>query len=229
MIELPGWCKPLHIKGNQHADRLAGMAARYAQLPNHITEPIIKYIDNAKRIQLRLAAILCNLPSRPKYITPKSSNLPRPTITELMGNSRHQLIKGENSRILCTKCNFNIPSKGTNTRKLLMTECKQVRNKEDRPEAIRTQVYIGNKTTHDSHTLNNFRGLIYCSRCGASGSQRLYNLGLRCKPVDWAVQSHGREALKNINKGKLPRHIASWPDEAQVVFQSHLAKPIRSS
>ena len=31
-IELPNWCTKIHIEGNKQADRLAGIAARYAQL-----------------------------------------------------------------------------------------------------------------------------------------------------------------------------------------------------
>ena len=106
-IKLPDWCERVHITGNQHADRHAGYAARYAQLPNDITEPIVKHIDTTKRIQLRLASILCKLPHRPKYTIPKSMNVPKPSIYELLCNSRHDF-RRDGQRAMCTKCYPNI-------------------------------------------------------------------------------------------------------------------------
>ena len=102
-----------------------------------------------------------------------------------------------------------------------MTECKQQHtDSRDRPRAIGSQVYIGHKITHESHDLINLRGLIYCNQCGCAGSHRVYNLGQPCKPVDWSIQSHGRESLKKLRQGLLPRHIKEWPDEAHSIFPS---------
>ena len=94
-----------------------------------------------------------------------------------------------------------------------MTECKFIHKRYDRPTDINNQISIGNRITHESHSLSNFKGLVYCKRCGASGSQRLYKLASQCIPVNPQVQSHGQDALNNIKEGRLPRHIKVWPDD----------------
>ena len=200
------------------------MAARYAQLSNEITEPVVKYIDTAKRIQLRLASILCKLPSRSRYVLPKSMNVPKPSIFELLSHSRHDF-RQDGGRAMCTKCYLNIPIKATNSRRLIMTECKVFKQPVHQPSRITTPIHIGNKVTHDSHMLYNLRGLIYCRQCGCAGSQRLYKLADQCVRVDMSVQSHGKDALKKLLKGERPRHIKAWPDEARVVLPCFSCKP----
>ena len=70
--------------GNRHADRLASLAAQYAQVTNDIAKPIVQYIDRARIIQLRLANIVCNLPSRPRCNIPKVVKVLKPTLDEMI-------------------------------------------------------------------------------------------------------------------------------------------------
>ena len=39
--ETPAYVQQMHILGNHHADRLAGVAASYYDIHKHVTEPII--------------------------------------------------------------------------------------------------------------------------------------------------------------------------------------------
>ena len=56
------------IEGNEWADELAGIAAKYAELPIGITTLSIYNKNLAIRIQKRHVAILCSLPDRVKHV-----------------------------------------------------------------------------------------------------------------------------------------------------------------
>ncbi len=51
-----------HILGNEQADRLADLAAAaVAVTDQNLTRPVIKYTHLVRKIQARLATIVCNL------------------------------------------------------------------------------------------------------------------------------------------------------------------------
>ena len=56
--------------GNRHADRVTGLAARYAQLPNDKVDEAILATSNSKGIQLRIATIIMHLPPEKRTISP---------------------------------------------------------------------------------------------------------------------------------------------------------------
>ena len=165
----------MHLVGNQHADRLAGVAAQYAQLTRDITDPIVETINRAKKIQLRLANIICNLPARPKFNIPKVQTVPKPSLDELMECSTHEWIR-DGSRAVCRKCNNNIILKSPTARKLIISDCRPVNRIGVRPIPIPTQLCVGNQVSHPSHRLFNLRGLVYCRECGCMAGKVLRRL-----------------------------------------------------
>ncbi len=75
----------LDIQGNAQADELAGQAARKFTVPLNVSSKYLYYINLTKRIQLRLATILTNLPDRPKirrHVT-KEHTLKLPEVSTL--------------------------------------------------------------------------------------------------------------------------------------------------
>ena len=84
----------------------------------------------------------------------------------------------------------------------------------DRPRPLdKADVFhIGRQVTHVSHVLYMYRGLIYCSKCGArAGASRLRKLAKVCEPA--VPGSTGRLVLDRINAGIKPPGIVKWPDE----------------
>ncbi len=70
----------LDILGNSQADKLADHAAVRACLPLNVTAPIQYYRKLAKRIQMRIATILLNLPHRPNPSKDKPNKPELPTL-----------------------------------------------------------------------------------------------------------------------------------------------------
>ena len=86
-----------------------------------------------------------------------------------------------------------------------------------RQAGVEQEVYIGGKFKADpSHDLGVFRGLFYCSKCGAYGGLRPRRLRLPCKPPDARLQQtkkpHWRYAIDRIRSGLLPSGLLQWPD-----------------
>ena len=90
--KLPNWCTPYYVAGNKQADRLADVAARYAQIPESVAKPVRLSIDGCRQIQLRLATIVSALPGRPRLDLPKPPVIPRVTIQDLIDTSMHNVV-----------------------------------------------------------------------------------------------------------------------------------------
>ena len=90
----------------------------------------------------------------------------------------------------------------------------------DRATRITGQISIGHQYTHETHELYNYKGLVYCKRCGGYGATKLIRLATRCVPIDPNVRSHGSNNLENIRNGKLPRFVKYWPDDRVVHLKS---------
>jgi len=69
---------------------------------------------------------------------------------------------------------------------------------------------IGKTSTHPSHKLRLYKGLIFCNNCGNfTQGKFLKNLNQSCE----AEKSHGKAAKKRISEGKLPQGVDQWPSE----------------
>jgi hypothetical protein len=66
----------LDVRGDGHADLLAGEAAAEACIPNSIAVPYVYYVKLVKRIQRSLATVLIYSPSREKVPKKPKESIP---------------------------------------------------------------------------------------------------------------------------------------------------------
>ena len=71
-------------------------------------------------------------------------------------------------------------------------------------------IHKGDKSIHCSHNIYSYRGLIYCLKCGAVGTNQIRLLAKPCEPPN----SNRKSALNRILAGKLPQGQTKWPDES---------------
>ena len=98
---LPAGVSLNDLLGNTKADLMAGQAASRFCVDLNIAASVLFYSSLIKRIQKRLACILCSLPNRPKLV-------PRNPIVEdkieaVMHRSAHVCYTA-NNRIFCARC-----------------------------------------------------------------------------------------------------------------------------
>ena len=69
---------------------------------------------------------------------------------------------------------------------------------------------IGKTSTHQSHKLRIYKGLIFCKNCGSyTQGQLLKSLSQPCEEG----RAHGRSAKKRIYEGNKPYGLKQWPAE----------------
>ena len=74
-----------------------------------------------------------------------------------------------------------------------------------RPAKLNDVLHIGDKSSHASHNLCKYRGLVYCSKCGAHGTSHFNLLAKQCG----APKEAGLRTLRCINKGWLPNGVSN--------------------
>ena len=83
----------------------------------------------------------------------------------------------------------------------------------DKPVRLHhTTIQIGFLSTHPTHVLTVYRGILYCSRCGCRGISKLHNLARTCGEPKAA----GMALLKAIKNTKLPCGVDAWPDPSDI-------------
>ena len=83
----------------------------------------------------------------------------------------------------------------------LASPCLGVGKANDRPVPFKFgSVSIGKKSTHHTHALYTFKGMVYCNTCGMRCLSKLHNLSRECRPPT----AYGRETFKAIAEGHLP-------------------------
>ena len=118
--KLPSWCTPYYVAGNEQADRLADVAARYAQIPESVAKPVRLSIDGCRQIQPRIASIVSALPSRPRLDLPKPSVIPKVSVQDLIDTSMHKIVHDStNNRPTCLICKSTRPYKSDATKSWL--------------------------------------------------------------------------------------------------------------
>jgi hypothetical protein len=211
----PDGVSELDVLGNDHADKLAGEAAKAVELSNADTCQFINYTRLVGRVQNRLATILLHLPRREHIRKARDPTVPNPTRHQLLKDTSHTIVSSGN-RYTCTKCHSSFHVTDSVFKSWLQTTCIPValQSVSDRPRPL-TDIdvfHIGNKITHASHTLHIYRGLIYCCRCGArAGSNQIRKLAKVCETA--ASGSPGRLVIDRINAGRKPSGVLKWPDE----------------
>ena len=74
---------------------------------------------------------------------------------------------------------------------------------------IDANIHRGNKAIHPSHNMFSYRGLLFCFKCGAIGTNQVRLLSTQCVEATFT----GQRTLRYILDGKQPPGLAKWPDE----------------
>ena len=197
------------VLANALADTYAQAAANDACLPLDVTADIIQYYNLASRIQKRLVAIIKDLPSRPR---PR----PRPKLDKISLDhaiilSSH-IIYRQGERFCCARCRQSHPRAGI--REWLNSKCDKIGTSQDKPTPLEFSRYrAGNQVAHVSHKLNEYRGLVYCRKCGYRSHTKMHKLAHPCIPDSQEASSSGKANINRINRGLLPYNLVAWPDE----------------
>ncbi len=206
----------IDVKGNCHADKLAGDIARQLCVPLNVSAPVLYYHQLAKRIQHRLATILIHLPSRNKNKLYKQS-IPRQHLSTAIAESNH-IMHEERGRIRCARCRRSYHLGDPKVKAWLAASCPGIGADHDKPVPLKhDSIHLGRNNSHPhTHNIYIFKGLIYCNTCGARGISHFNKLSHPCDPPS----DFGLATLKAINSGRLPPNVTHWPDEAVLSRQA---------
>ena len=201
----------LDVAANDHADDLAGIGAELVQLPNSVTTPYLFYVRQIKHIQKRLATVAMYFPNREHQRVDKPPPEIRVSKDCLLRDTSHS-ISVSGSRYICTACLNSFRIADPACKHWLKASCISAYEVASphvgRPTKYNDILHVGNRSSHVSHELKIYRGLVYCSKCSArAGSNQLRNLALQCKQAG----TGGLAVLKAIRDGKLPPGLTEWP------------------
>ncbi len=202
-------CSMSDLLGNDHADKLAEQQAEALDLPLNVTAPILNNMKLVTKIQHRLVTILCSLPNRTKESKlPKAKVLPTPWYNI---ETKHVPFE-DGCRVACARCKNSFHSKDPNLKQWLSSTCIAIGTAADRPIPLPYEaIHIGNNNVHSTHSLKQYRGLIFCSKCGCrTEGAVLKKLSAPCQPP---TKSYGLPAVKALRQGKRPPGMKFWPDE----------------
>ena len=208
MAKAPPGVSLLDIQGNAHADTLANKAACKACVPLHVSTKYLFYVNLAKDIQHRLATILINLPGRHKVAQEKTEKQTKPDLTSLLASTSH-LVCITSGTLSCSRCHSSFKSDDPSLKHWLTCTCSEAGSSQDRPAPLHDEViHRGTNTTHSTHSLQQYRGLVYCRKCGSrGGANQLRKLSRPCTPPT----AYGKQVLCAISEGRLPPNLSQWP------------------
>jgi ribonuclease HI len=202
-------------KGNEWADKLADRAAELACVPALYAAPILAQQAQVIEIQMRLVAVLMTMEKRPRVKAKKEVQPP----VQVSTSTEHQLIAVNDERQWCALC-LSYSPKGNAARVKWLPRCPGRLGTPGRPAALPAEhAAAAGKVFHGSHSLSSYRGLCYCSVCGAYGNHKARKLLQACRPpedanVGSAQKQHWLYGIRKIQKGQLPSGLSCWPDEA---------------
>jgi hypothetical protein len=200
----PDWVLREHILGNHHADRMAGIASSYFDLPIEVARPIVNYIWLTKHIQKRIIAIICSLPKRASNKRQHFSR-PRPSKEELAATSMHTFEDPYDSSLEfmhCIACLSTCSLKSPKFEDFLVGNCKLncVVNSTHR---VYGQISINGTTTHNTHNLREHNGIYFCVKCGFLANLKLVRLKQLCVGPDGRT-THGNAVVRAFAAGETP-------------------------
>ena len=160
---------------------------------------VLQALALVKKVRKRIVAVLMLQSRRP--VRPKS----RPTRPSAAAAaallSRHVLIE-TGGGFACEKCFRCCPVSPSASLAWLRSSCPAVCGGGFDP----------------SHTLSAFRELHFCTTCGAYGSGRPRLLLRPCsRPTSSSAKPHWQYDLDRIAVGVLPRGLAQWPGQCELV------------
>ena len=152
-----------------------------------------------------------NLPHRDINKIQKDKSMPRQNVEELIALSSHTLIRKAN-RVSCTVCHSSFRINDPSCKPWLSTVCHPVPfspHIEHKVINVTEPIHIGNQLSHSTHCLRKYRGLLYCSKCGArSGNNQIRLLARQCTPPT----KYGQRTLDELENGQIPAGLSQWPD-----------------
>ena len=206
---IPEGVSTQNVHGNNSADGKAGDAAKKFALPLNVTSAVSYYYRLISKIQLRFISIVLNLPNRAKSTKQRVPLILNDPIESLISKSSHVIHRNHN-RITCLRCSNSFNIKDSSLRSFLQSQCFAIGTNADKPVLVPLEIkHIGNKSTHHSHKLSSFKGLIFCTKCGMRGPTRLVNLSKPCE----GPTGYGKRNLEAIFQGKLPEQLDAWPSD----------------
>ena len=166
------------------------------------------YYSITKNIQLRIARIIMNLPERRTNATVRTPKEVALTISQKIDASAHQpVLKG--SRYTCNTCGNSFASDDPSFQHWLLTPCIPVPSCSRPTPLTSSNLHIGNQSIHFSHKMSNYKGFVYCRKCGSrKGASCIKYLARPCLPAS----SFGRSTLSALSHGRLPPGLSGWPD-----------------
>jgi hypothetical protein len=209
--ELPAGTSMHDVIANGFADRYAKEAADRFNIDLGIASTVLCDASLVKRIQLRLATIICHLPNRKREPNPNPSRRIKFNIDEAMSLSTHLCID-QGQRVLCARCNSNCSkSHIAELKHWLQRPCTKVGSPCDRPVRLSidtASMHIGRQSIHYTHTLHTFNGLMCCNSCGFyTQGIHMRNLAKKCE----LPTRHGQRSLKALRDARLPPNLHAWP------------------
>ena len=210
----PSFVTTFHVEGNDRADKLAAEAASSNQVGD-VADRHIKLHKLVKAIQLRLATISLYLPK--PVIDKASTNTepierdPKPTLTELMVLSAHNLFDDHKNYIVCSTCNSKCHNNDCQAnRDFILSLClSPFKFNANHFTPVNAPASLGHLKTHCTHTLHCYKGVFFCSVCGSFAQQKLKKLAALCTKV---LSAHGKRVLEAPAKHRPPPPLTSWPD-----------------
>ncbi len=199
----------IDLLGNQHADAHAKAAAKLHEISLNLSSKVLYYANLVRRIQKRLATIICSLPHRPQ--TPNPPPCPMEGLDDLMAVSDHVCFE-QLGRVSCARC-FNSLSltHKSSLKDWLKTKCTHINCNSDRPVPLSYDaIHIGRLRVHSSHRTCIYKGLVYCGKCGGAYTQKS-KLGNLAEPCTTPTL-YGRNNLSRLSAGELPYYLTHWPN-----------------
>ena len=170
---------------NYFADVFAGWAAKRVEVSSEVAQVIVEAVKNQKLVARRLSAILCSGKfgdrsfenrvessdrNRNADVSPGADKRFKYDLQDLLDASDHILVDNGNS-YTCASC-FDTCAKGN--RNLLCEwlgrPCVPCQISDiDAPVRIPAcmGVVIGRRVVHNTHDLHSYRGIKFCTKCGA--------------------------------------------------------------
>jgi len=212
--ERPEWVEDAHIQGNDQADRLAKIAARYVELDMNAVSPTLHYNKLVTRIQRRLIAILIALPHRKPLPRPQprqAIKIDKPSVEQLVSNSEHYVYLTSSGKYQCLQCQSSLSPKDSNFTNWIRSSCTPIAPKANPLAPIGATIQIGNASSHPSHPIAVYKGLHICVKCGFLGNAKMHKLSEPC--LGEKSSRYGIRNLKAVQRGDLPPQISSWPED----------------
>ena len=144
---LPRGVTHLDVKGNDSADKYAGVAANLVQVPSQVSTACIRAYSLVKNIQWRIIYIMKNLPDGEKYKSVRTPKELQSSLGQNISESKHTIHR-EADRLHCTVCTENFGIGDPSLVPWLPTACNSTPSTYRPTPIMNTMLHIGNQIIH---------------------------------------------------------------------------------